>query len=702
MFKNFLIKAARSFVGRAAGFGGHRRPPAVSEKWKEVCISQDTFHCRKMAEYSVVSAVLSDAIYKCDNADGNYQSPLTRQEFARKLQTLQQQHSWFRPVRFSQSIVTNSDDETVFALVDFGEYHVLVIRGSVTPADWECNYATNSYNWNTLSGLHQGFCHRAQSVPAEFISHLGNNKPTIFCGHSMGGAVAAICALPLIANNRDVYAISFGAPSFSLSDPLINDPDLQKRLLRFALCNDIVPMITKLANYNVFERLVTMSCQEDGSYDVGYDPNNLTGRIFLVNSLAQFFTNRVEISQKHAMASYVKAMLGLCHFMKSDDAEEARPVLTLEALQAEEYIQSIAIDKKSLNVVCHRAGDNNEVILEINGQGSNAAIVAAATYDSDTRGEIKKNTINVSESVSYHCYNNHICQRQLNERKNSCECEFTFRTNVTNRVAAGASILSDSNDTFLHLSNGFETIKLECHFVSDNNVAVVGNISHGKSHLVRALQLHSEGMGCVPEEFNDGVLRAEDSKARRFRYEDMVIYETPGLVTTSTSNYMETMARVFAKHPPKLILLTFKANDKTDKNALPNFIERLKQVNANRTLPKMFLVVTNCHIFDIDDKGRKFARQVIETIGCGDISVYFVNSAQACMTGGVKFEPQGIPKLWEAIMAELRSADGVPNPIKLNTWNECHVLYTLGSSSLTAALLGWWLIGTQHLPPFLL
>lgn len=66
--------------------------------------------------------------------------------------------------------------------------------------------------------LHSGFLSRAQSIPLDEILELANGKPIYFVGHSLGGAIAQICALLCcdkvsVANNmKQIYSISFGGP----------------------------------------------------------------------------------------------------------------------------------------------------------------------------------------------------------------------------------------------------------------------------------------------------------------------------------------------------------------------------------------------------------------------------------------------------------------------------------------------------------
>jgi hypothetical protein len=66
--------------------------------------------------------------------------------------------------------------------------------------------------------LHSGFLSRAKSIPLDEILELANGKPIYFVGHSLGGAIAQICALlccnvvPVANCMKQIYSISFGGP----------------------------------------------------------------------------------------------------------------------------------------------------------------------------------------------------------------------------------------------------------------------------------------------------------------------------------------------------------------------------------------------------------------------------------------------------------------------------------------------------------
>lgn len=112
---------------------------------------------------------------------------------------------WFRPT----SIQLNDKDLTpgpMFAVVRFDWYSVVVVRGSTTLADWTSNVSVTPTKLGSLSGLHAGFTEHAMDVPAKFLANCLSTsllrKPVVFTGHSRGGAIAEIAALPLVRADR--------------------------------------------------------------------------------------------------------------------------------------------------------------------------------------------------------------------------------------------------------------------------------------------------------------------------------------------------------------------------------------------------------------------------------------------------------------------------------------------------------------------
>lgn len=623
-----------------------RRTPS---SWDEVCgVGSQSPH--KIALYTLCSSIISDIIY-----NGDSPVPLTKHEFKHKLQSEAERNNFFRPISFALSI-SNHQEETVFVVVDFSDFRILGIRGSVTDHDWDCNFSTEEVIAEYHS-VHLGFAKRAKSVPSRLIYEFGDRvrcKPTVFCGHSQGGAAANICALPLISRGLEVYSITFGAPSFIKSNPLPpHSAHMQNRFLRFAMSGDVVPTITHGKGYSVFERYVTLS-KSGAEVAAVVGPPDWVGHIPSLSAQAN-----------HSMTLYRECISLLCGFISQNVAPS-------EIIEVTDTNLDMLVLPNSIKMKC-RVYDNR-VLMDIEGEGVNCGVIAAAKSVALADGNADKSTEQTAVATSFQyvrfnpqsvvCDDGHV-------EACGCVCRFSATFDETAITRTGSSIMSCASgldDTVLLLSNGFDTIEVQCRFSSGDNVAIIGDKGHGKSHLVDALELHTKDPSAVLEEYSSGVTRAADDEAHSFRYQDIIVYETPGLSIT-TPDYISALANVFAKYPPKLIVLTFDCDGKTDNSAgLAQLIARLKAVNGSNNLPPMILAMPKAfRLNKIALEAR--ARSVLTALDLDPTCVpyYPVNSARTVpdCDGHVK-EPFGVPELWKAIVNGVRDSS-VVNPIKVQT-----------------------------------
>lgn len=113
-------------------------------------------------------------------------------------------------------------DGFVFLIAkDSQETLYVAIRGTV---NWE-NWRTNAQVWTAINfegrdgRVHCGFKNAADQVPIEeILSH--KFRDVVFCGHSLGGAVAALATARLFQElpnpqNYNIRCITFGAPMFA-------------------------------------------------------------------------------------------------------------------------------------------------------------------------------------------------------------------------------------------------------------------------------------------------------------------------------------------------------------------------------------------------------------------------------------------------------------------------------------------------------
>jgi hypothetical protein len=92
----------------------------------------------------------------------------------------------------------------------------VAFRGSSNLRDWMTNvrFATVS---TTFGALHSGFRGRAELIPLKNVLEMAGGRKLVFCGHSLGGACATICAMRYIESCHGVElsnmsCVAFGAP----------------------------------------------------------------------------------------------------------------------------------------------------------------------------------------------------------------------------------------------------------------------------------------------------------------------------------------------------------------------------------------------------------------------------------------------------------------------------------------------------------
>ncbi|XP_075262276.1 uncharacterized protein LOC142353930 [Convolutriloba macropyga] len=108
----------------------------------------------------------------------------------------------------------------------------LAFRGSVTGYDWEKNFAFDLEKLN-IGSLHSGFLEKTRTIPLSTIlsSKDLKGKQFIICGHSQGGAVAAI-VYTLLKEAKSSSETSFlegirGLKNITFAAPLFGDEELK-------------------------------------------------------------------------------------------------------------------------------------------------------------------------------------------------------------------------------------------------------------------------------------------------------------------------------------------------------------------------------------------------------------------------------------------------------------------------------------------
>lgn len=132
-------------------------------------------------------------------------------------------------------------------VLTFNDAAIIVFRGTDDRADWFVNLDTIPAQ--TRHGeVHKGFFDSYQPLKRQIITLLRNNKPKHLwiTGHSLGGALAVVCAYDLVENEKQKLdgIITFGQPMVAhkqLAEYL--GEALFGRYAHYVNDNDIVPRV---------------------------------------------------------------------------------------------------------------------------------------------------------------------------------------------------------------------------------------------------------------------------------------------------------------------------------------------------------------------------------------------------------------------------------------------------------------------------
>lgn len=130
------------------------------------------------------------------------------------------------------------------AFVVIGEkVNYVVFRGTQQPQDWLFNISALPYRYNRR-WAHAGFVMAHKSVWKRIRRLLDPNKRTVFCGHSLGAALAELSA-HCCQDFTDLSLVCFGKPNVFLARSKQSMTHLQVQI-SFVSGSDVVTRIPKL------------------------------------------------------------------------------------------------------------------------------------------------------------------------------------------------------------------------------------------------------------------------------------------------------------------------------------------------------------------------------------------------------------------------------------------------------------------------
>lgn len=138
-------------------------------------------------------------------------------------------------MKFISDMKTNAD----VLLIKNVDSNFIIFRGTESFSDWITNF-----NLCKNDCIHSGFLKQYKSVELEIYTFINKNLKTYISGHSLGGALATVCAYLLTDIEKYIY--TFGAPRVGNEEFKSEFNCIVNNYYRFKYKNDIVTMIPKI------------------------------------------------------------------------------------------------------------------------------------------------------------------------------------------------------------------------------------------------------------------------------------------------------------------------------------------------------------------------------------------------------------------------------------------------------------------------
>lgn len=133
-----------------------------------------------------------------------------------------------------------NDVQGFFATWD--KYRIICFQGSQGTADWVDNYKFLPVKINSSASVHAGFLSQYFRVSHIIVMVMSTHNRLLICGHSLGGAIATICAYKIkeISKYHSVTCVTLGSPR--VGDKIFCEKfnAVVDSSYRFVLDNDIV------------------------------------------------------------------------------------------------------------------------------------------------------------------------------------------------------------------------------------------------------------------------------------------------------------------------------------------------------------------------------------------------------------------------------------------------------------------------------
>ena len=189
--------------------------------------------------------------------------------------------------------------------IDYTNIGVFItFRGTTSLEDWKHDADTRTVNPKDNIRIHKGFYDQYMSVRPKIYNNIKNinNENIYISGHSLGGALAYVCAVDIfmVTKNPNINVFTIGAPRPGNKDFADYFNKNIKRSIRYKNKNDI---ITKMPMRSSFKHVHSSVCLNNGIQQKDKVYNLFVTRF--VNTLCTCVTNIGDLRENHSVELYI-------------------------------------------------------------------------------------------------------------------------------------------------------------------------------------------------------------------------------------------------------------------------------------------------------------------------------------------------------------------------------------------------------------
>lgn len=441
------------------------------------------------------------------------------------------------------------------------------------------------------------------------------------------------------------------------------------KFIRFYFEDDIVPGSTFLSGFVPFEKLVKL-----------FDTQPLEVTQTLALSLV------TQMAEKHSTDRYLRAIL----FNFRSEPKNRQ--------QHRDYVRSRPFYSSDnwCNPNTLRVSFQKDGTILVTGRGRwsgivRASLTAVTGYD---EMEHESYTTYPSMSIKYT-----VKQERTTYEVFPHEYDFALKFQVPDSLQGSISKLLDNQSSLrLVLSTGLMTHQATLSNLHPQKcVAVLGQVGHGKSSLLKSLLAQTRGETLAPSHYTCQEVPVHEAES--FVHKGVLFYE---LATVGALNdeFYELMKRAFQRYPVAILMIVVKSNEKLFTKGIIALMQKIYENTIE--LPHVYIVVTNDRpLPDPEATNELWLADLKDKLFCNNLPahkrhVIKVNS----ITIGDR-PSHGMDKLLTDLDRILEDAWAVASIDVGGVWDYLRGKFNVGAIALTVGAVVWVVV-TKVPPPFLI